>query len=318
MPETEVGQMLQPPEGVDALDWLDQIEGREAAGEAAPDDQTPPTPAAETTEAPAEGSEGEEQPEAATSPGQDDWFVPGKFRTPDDMLTSYTELEQARGRLANDLGQTRQQVQQYEERLAAMNGAAPTLPQQGQQPMQPYMPAYDHPQQGYTREQLEQMQYEDVGRYADWVALARIGEMFGQIAPILQSVSESTQQQDARAAYQTLKDLFGNDMIQRHSEALSAVVREDAGYFIDEGTRLQRLSSAVKALEFDRIQKEGTTQPRTPTGQFAARESSGVHVEAGSSGHGAAPAPQSDVDPVIAEMRAEASNVDRFGHKPRI
>ncbi|HEX6972000.1 MAG TPA: hypothetical protein VF234_07255 [Limnochordia bacterium] len=72
--------------------------------------------AAEADEGQAESEPSSEQAggtEAPSDEGQADWYWPGKFRTPDDLRRAYEALEKERGRLAQELGQHRQTLQQY-------------------------------------------------------------------------------------------------------------------------------------------------------------------------------------------------------------
>jgi hypothetical protein len=246
------------------------------------------------------------QPEApapeTTEPPEAEWFMPGKFRTAEDMRANYQQLESERGRLAQEVGGLRQQVQ-----------AAPQPPQM-QAPQGPQAPSFNHPAQGYTQEQLEQLAYDNPLQAADYMAMLRTGDAIGQLIPALAPLMESVNQQEARSAVDSLRREFGDEVVQRHSQALAAVIQQDEGYFFDEATRRQRLSMAIRSLEYDRLTHQSQAQPRDPNGQFAAKPEP-VHVEPGSSG---SPAQAADphVDPVVAEMRGIGVVTDRFGHVP--
>lgn len=275
------GQVTTIPAGVDPIAALEAMET------APPDshDQAPAEP-----ETPATPPADEQPPEA-------DWFMPGRFRTAEDMRQNYQSLQEERGRLAQEVGDLRRQVQ-----------PAP----QPQQDQGPQLPVFNHPAQGYSQEQLEQLAYDAPLQAADYMAMVRAGEMVGQLIPAIAPLMESVNQQDARQALDSLRREFGDEVVQRHSEQLAAVIQQDGGYFLDEATRRQRLSMAIQSLEYQRMQG----QPRDPaTGKFAAATPAPVHVEPGSSG---APAPAADpqVDPVIAEMRESGVLQDRFGNRP--
>jgi hypothetical protein len=280
-----VGQVTEIPAGVDPIAALEAMES------APPDSQdpTPPVaqPAAETT------------PEA--QPPEAEWFMPGTFRTAEDMRENYQQLASERGRLAQEVGDLRRQVQ------------APQQPQV-QQPQGPQVPSFNHPAQGYTQEQLEQLAYDNPLQAADYMAMLRTGDAIGQLIPAIAPLMESVNQQEARSAVDSLRREFGDEVVQRHSEALAAVIQQDEGYFIDEATRRQRLSMAVQSLEYQRINQQAQAQPRDQNGQFAAKPEP-VHVEPGSSG-AQAPAADPQVDPVVAEMRGVKSTQDRFGIVP--
>lgn len=318
MAREDVGQMMEAPEGVDPIDWLEQLDGG-APADQAPSSAAPQEPEGATTPPPADGSEGEgAAPEAPQDPGQDAWFVPGQFRTPDDVLNSYRHIEQERGRLGNELGQTRAERDQLRAQLAAFhNGQSPMLPQQAQ-PNGVSLPAYDHPAHGYTEEQIEQLKYDDPMRLADYVSQLHVGQLLGQLAPALAPLMDSVNKQEARATIDLLRHQYGDEVVQRNSETLAAAIQRDQGFFVDEDTRHERLSTVLRAAEFDRMMQERTPQPRTPQGQYAPRDP-GVHVEGGSTGHSSAPAPsQPDVPHEVAEMRQVDADRDRFGYRPRV
>jgi hypothetical protein len=281
-----IGQVTEIPAGVDPIAALEALE-------TAPPDGNDPTPPA-TPETPA-------APAAEQQPPEADWFLPGRFRTAEDMRENYQALQEERGRLAQEVGDLRRQVQ-------------PAAPQP-QQDQGPQLPVFNHPAQGYSQEQLEQLAYDNPLQAADYMAMLRTGDAIGQLIPAIAPLMESVNQQEARSAVDSLRREFGDEVIQRHSEQLAAVIQQDGGYFLDEATRRQRLSMAVQSLEYQRINQQAQGQPRDPvTGQFAATPEP-VHVEPGSSG---SPAPTADpqVDPVVAEMRGVGVTQDRFGNVP--
>ena len=300
------GTVTEIPAGVDPLDALDAIERGETSGqEASPPDATNgDTP-------PGSGDYREPQqtqaPEApADPPAQvEEWVMPGKFRSVQDLVDGYLNVEQKAGRLAQEVGQYRQQAPQ------------PQLPQQAQAP-QPYMPVFNHPASGYTQEQIEQLQYENPAQLADYFGMVRAAEAMSQLVPALAPLMENVNQQSARNAVETLRRAYGDEVVQRHSPALAELIASDEGYFLDEDVRVQRLAMAVESLEYKHLQQQAQAQPRRPNGTFAAKPApAAVHVEGGSTGSQpeastAAPA----VDPAVAEMRGVNVLRDRFGTVP--
>lgn len=300
------GQVVDVPADLDPLDALEQLEsgGQDATpnvGDAAATDPAAPASAEGDGQQPAP-SDGQ-----ATDPGQDEWYMPGKFRTAEDMRESYLHLEQERGRLAQELGEHRQALAQQQYQQAPQ-------PQYQQAP-QPQMPVYQHPPQGYTQEQIDQLQYENPAQLADWFGQKHSERMVEQLIPALAPLMESVNQQEARQTVDSLRRTFGDDTVQRHSQALAAAIQADDGYFVDEQTRLHRLSTELRALEYDRLQREAQAQPRASDGTFAAKPAP-VHVEGGSSGNAATPQAQPDVDPVVQGMRGVGMIHDRFGSVP--
>lgn len=292
------GTIMDAPVGVDPLDALEQFEnGSQGDPQDVGDTPSPDAPAS---------ADGQPAPETqdAPDPGQDQWFVPGKFRTPEDVLTSYQNLEQELGRQRAEIGQLRQATQ-YQQ--------APPATQQA--PQQPYMPTFQHPAQGYTPEQIESLQYENPAQLADYFAMHRTAEMVGQLMPALAPLMESVHQQEARHAVDNLVREFGDETVQRHSEELARMIQQDEDYYLSEQTRAERFRTAIQALEFRRFQQEANAQPRAADGTYAAKPPAPVHVEPGG-GVATPPAPQSDVDPVIEQMRGVGMVHDRFGHVP--
>lgn len=286
-------QVVDVPAEIDPLDALEQLETGS---------QDPTPNVGDAAEAPA-SAEAPAEPQGATPPGQEEWLVPGKFRTQEDLLQSYTNLEQELGRQRAEIGQLRQSYQQ-----------APPQPEQA--PVLPYVPAYQHPPQGYTAEQIEQLQYENPGQLADYFAMHRTAEMVGQLMPSLAPLMESVHQQEARHTVEQLRREFGDETVQRHSEQLARMIQQDEDYFLSEQTRVERFRTAIQALEFQRIQTEANAQPRAADGTFAAKPPAPVHVEPGGGTQAPPVSPADAVDPVIAGMRGEGVVHDRFGHVP--
>ncbi len=301
------GQTVSIPNGVDPLDALEAFENGDP-GHVATNGDDPSAASQEGGPAspPNDGAApAQNNPAAGQEPGQaDDWFMPGKFRTAEDMRANYDQLERERGRLAQELGEARQAFQQ-----------APQLPQQAPQP---YMPGFNHPQQGYTQEQVEQLQYENPAQLADWFAVQRTAEAMAQLAPALAPLMESVNQQEARNAVDTLRRSFGDDVVQRHSQALAEMIQSDDSYFLDEHVRVNRMATALKALEFDHINKQAQAQPRAADGTFAAKSEPAqqVYVEPGSTGAQSVQTTEPQVDPVVAGMRGVGVVRDRFGTVP--
>lgn len=93
-----------------------EIEGTNAGAPAAP--------AAPAPEAPKK-SEGQSQP----TEGEEKWFVPNKFKTPEDMATSYGELEKKLGEVGDKYGQLETYVASVNGLLNVIQGD-PNLQQQ--------------------------------------------------------------------------------------------------------------------------------------------------------------------------------------------
>ena len=85
---------------------------------------TPAAPAAATPEAP-------KQPEGQSQPteGEEKWFVPDKFKTAEDMATSYGELEKKMGEMGDKYGQLESYVTSVNGLLNIIQ-ADPNLQQQ--------------------------------------------------------------------------------------------------------------------------------------------------------------------------------------------
>jgi hypothetical protein len=285
--QDSVGQVTEIPAGVDPIMALEAIES------APPDSQDtqpaePEAPAPETTE-----------------PPEAEWLRPGKFRTAEDALQSYDALESLAGRQAQELGELRRQQSQPQQQM----------PQIQQQDLTgPYLPAYNHPPQGYTQEQLDQLAYDNPPAAMDYMAKVNAMEMVSQLIPVIAPLREQAEMQGARNAVDSLRRTYGDDAVTRHSPALAQIIQSDPHQFVEgEQIGTQRLAMALESLEYRRLQ-QGQGQPRDEQGRFAANPEP-VHVEPGSSG---APAQAADpqVDPVVAEMRGIGVVTDRFGHVP--
>lgn len=283
-----VGQVTEIPAGVDPIAALEAMETMPASQDPAPPDAQP---------AP-------EAPDA--QPPEAEWFMPGTFRTAEDMRENYQQLASERGRLAQEVGDLRRQVQvppqqqQYQVQQQDLTG--------------PQAPAYNHPAQGYTQQELDQLAYDEPSRAMDYMAKVNALEMIGQLIPVIAPLREQAEVQGARNAIDSLRRTYGDDAVTRHSPAIAEIIQQDPAQFL-EGDQIgtQRLAMALESLEYRRIQQDHG-QPRDQSGRFAANPEP-VHVEPGSSG---SPAPTADphVDPVIAEMRGVGVTSDRFGHVP--
>jgi hypothetical protein len=298
-------QVAEVPDGVDPLDALEQLE----TGSQDPTPHVGDAAAAEP-EAPASAEGDAQQPQVegdqpATRPGQEEWLVPGQFRNVEEVLEAHRSLREYLGRQSEEIKQLRAQGLQYQ---------APQPHEQA--PAQPYMPAYQHPPQGYTAEQIEQLQYENPAQLADYFAMQRAAEMVGQLMPSLAPLMESVHQQEARHTVEQLRREFGDETVERHSEQLARMIQQDEDYFLSEQTRVERFRTAIQALEFRRIQTEANAQPRAADGTFAAKPPAPVHVEPGGGTQAPPVSPADTVDPVIAGMRGEGVVHDRFGHVP--
>jgi hypothetical protein len=257
----------------DPLEQLDEEEAAETAAEPEPT-------------SPLEGGEGEDIEEPDEEPRQ--WA--GKFQSAEDLEQSYTELQQQLGRMGNELGQLRAQLQ---------GGGG------GQQ--QPQQPEAE-PQ--ITREQWEEWAAEDPWAANQWLAAQTAFQVQAmqqqQLAPVLASVNRS----EAAATIDRLRQDFGDEVVKANREAVAAAIQADDGYFMDPDTRYQRLALTLKAAEYDRAGRQDSRRPRRSNGQYARAP----HQEGGST-----PQPSeatSELDPVIEEMEASAPRGDRFGHGP--
>lgn len=308
IPSDSPGVVTEVPADADPLDALEALE----AGELASQDPTP-RDATPTDSAPASAPQQVEQPsvpadQAAQTPGQEEaWLEPGKFRTVDDLRAAYAALETEKGRQAREIGELR----------AAQAAPPQTQQAQPQQPGLPSLPSYNHPQAGYTPEQLEQLQYDNPAQLADYIASVRAAEMFGQLVPALAPMMDAMDVQQARNVVDSLRRTYGDDVVTRHSPALAEMLQQDEGYFLPEGTRTQRFAQALEALEYRHMIQQSQAQPRAADGTFAAKpDPAPVHVEPGSTGAPAPASTQPTVAPEVAQMREYGGNMDRFGGGP--
>lgn len=185
---------------------------------------------------------------------------------------------------------------------------APAFPMQGMQ--QPQMSA----------EQLNELAITDpvqaITYIAEQRAAAATQQALAQIVPALAPLIEGQNRSDAAATISRLQGEFGDETVKRHRNALAEAVASDEQYFLDEGTRYQRLSSMLKALEYDRRQHPSAAQPRQVGGQFAPRQAH--HTEGGSDGHnppGAGGSNTQETDPDLADWDDDRPQFDRFGAK---
>jgi hypothetical protein len=250
-----------------------------------------------------EGAEQEEQDEGELEPRR--WA--GKFDSPEAMEQGYTSLEQRMGQMGNELGQLRQAMQNggYEPQAA---------PQQGYPPAQASQ-AQDAP---LTAEELREWAMEDPVAANQYLFAQmfqqHVAPLFQQQQQLLAPVLQSTNEQQAASAIQQLKDEFGEDAVRRHREALAARIEEDDGYFLDAGTRVQRLKAELGYREWMHQQQAGGggQRSRRPNGQYAPRAEA-PYVEGGSTPQPSPSQPQ--MDPVLAEMESAAPRRDLFGKR---
>lgn len=311
----ETATTTEAPAGLSALDALELAEtGELPEGAAAPAETSAAgeEPSGESTEG------GEEQPEnQAAEP-----FWPGKFNTPEDMRTGYENVEKAFTQKAQEAAAYKAQLQQAQQLLSGQQQGA----QAGQPEVRPaYLPQYQHPAQGYTPEQFEQLQYEDPIRAADYVAQVRLAEGLGNlvsnIAPFLAEQQERTREQDSKVTIANLRAVFGDEVYQKHEQAVVSAVTEDPSFYnVDAATREARLQQAFLA-EMAKEMLATQTKPERPrdaaSGQFVSGEQRTTHVEPGSSGQTAG-ASDANVAPEIRQMRAERDSRDAFGALPPV
>lgn len=246
----------------------------------------------EAEEAP-ETEEQEEIDEAEEEEQQEpDRQYAGKFRSPEELEQSYIQLQSRLGEMGNELGQLRQLVSQAQQ------------PQQQQQ------------DQGMTVEEWQEWALESPFEAHQYLAQSVMEQRLAQVMQAQQQqlapVFETVNQQAASHALDTLKAEFGDDVVKRNREALAERLTKDEGYFIDPGTRLERLREALAAAEWRRGREAQSSRPRRENGRYAPRA---AHVEGGSTPQ---PSEATDErDPIVREMDEAAPIRDAFGSVPR-
>lgn len=294
---TEVPAEVVEPEGEeDPLVALSRVEA-EARGE---------TPEAAETPAP-------EAPPAEETPAEEaERRYAGKFNGVPELERGYVNLEQEVGRMRNELGQTRQALDQYQNTYQ---------PPQGQPQGQPGQDDWPQGLPQISQEDLETMMYEKpleavayVSALMTQAAVADLRqELTGQLEPVYATVNKSA----AAGTVSQLKEQFGDDIVLRNKEAIAAMIEADPEFYTDPDTRFARLRMTVQAAEYERSNGNRHGE-RAENGQYApaGEVQRTAHMEGGST---AAPQPPRELTPdedIVARMDAVRPQRDLFGERP--
>lgn len=290
---------MSTPEPQDPLDQLAAEEEAEKPPEAAsaPDGNQP-----QSGDAPIEAQD--EQPE---------WMSDPRFGgDPEKVWGSYKELEKTLGKQGAELGELRQFRQQVEPILQQQQ------PQQGQPDALPDgTPYYDlQTLQGFV-ENGDMTEFAANAYWADQQAKIYAYEMaqglMGQFQQTVEPLRAAHIDRGARDTLDELNAALGDDVVARNQHLIAELIQTDREHYAHPQHGSRRLQEAVIAAEWRASQNGGTRQqPRTASGQFAARD---TYVEGGS---GAQPTvaggtPGDPADRELIETLVSQPKVDEMG-----
>jgi hypothetical protein len=299
-------------------DPLEELEALEAAEEAA--------------EAAAAAAAGENSEPPADPPPADELIL-GKFKTTEDALTAYTELERARTQDRQELAEARRMAAE------AMAAAEAVRAQQNQPPPDPneqqYLPnGTPYYSDAQFDEWTQQAMDNQDGRLMQAVVAARADRDFqlqqASLREELRREFAPTQaRQEERDAQETLDEinrLVGPEVVNRHAdEALRAMKR--FGTALDGATpqeTAREVARYIRGLDAEM----GTTPPAPPTptpeetrqrdprtGKFVTADDRTVHVEGGSGPQPTPVNPDDTEDEDIRELLSYREGSDAFGKR---
>lgn len=300
-----------------ATDPLADLEALEAAEEAA-------------AAAALEGTSGEPPP---TDPPPAETLILGKFKTADDAIAAYAELEREHTRTRQELANDKRMIEQY-QRIAD----TPREPERVDPNEQQYLP---NGTPYYSDEQLsawmQQAMDNQDGNLAMAVAAARserdlqinMATLREELRTDLAPTRQRQEERDAQETFDELTNLVGADMIQRNADqALEGIKR--LGSALDGATPKETAREVARYIRGLDAEK-GTTPAATPpapnqesrvrdprTGKFVSEaDARSVHVEGGS-GPQPTPAAVEGDDPEdddIRELLAFREGNDLFGKR---
>lgn len=278
---------------MESVDPLEALEAEEAADyEAA--EETAPEPAAE--------------PEAQPEPE----LIGGKFKSVDDLLRSYQEVERYAGGMADELGTVRRRLDEMETRQAQ-----PAADPGEQQYLADGTPFYSDDQlqewvDDGTLTSVGAMKYQaHYAAYAQREAVKQ--EIENEFAPVKGNYVEQAGRQALAQLDVELAPHGGAAVLDRNRDALMKRIEGDREFYGPGPNQVARLRDTVLALDVmaNRTQAPAPTRdPRTGQPVVAQRD---VHVEGGSGPQPSGGGQQLDED--IAELLSYRENSDIFGKK---
>jgi len=288
-------------------DLLDQLRDEEIAAEeaekAAAGRQVAEPAAAEQTD--------EGEPEGDASP---EWEADERFKgDPTKLYGSYRELESMLGR--------RNEEQQAElEELRRFRQQAEPLLFERQQPAQPQVAPTALPNGTpiLSEGELSDLRDSDPGRYTDlmleYQAFALQAQMEERLNQAFGPLHAREVDRGARDTLDQLNAELGDEVVARHAQTISRLIREDREHFAHPQHGTRRLRDAIIAAEWEQSRTgapPAPARPRRADGTYAPRD---VHVEGGS---GVQP-PSAGQTPLTDEEREDQELIESLTAQPRV